>query len=60
MTSHLFILKNAELDNKLAKKLRAWRRKGKSYRWIATELSKTGTPVQRTAVDTWLKKLGID
>jgi len=59
MHSNQFRLKDFEMGGTLAKKLRAWRKQGKSYRWIAGELSSSGTKISRTTVDAWCRELNI-
>lgn len=54
---HLYRLKNYELKGGLRKFLREARRKGKSARTIAEELSQTGASVGKTAVQDWLNEL---
>ena len=59
MSRYLMQLKNIEMNGTLARKLRYWRKTGRSYRWISAELSKTGTPVHRATVDLWCRELKI-
>lgn len=59
MNRHLFELKDLELHGGLTTYLRKARKKGKSYRSIAAELSQTGATVGRTAVEEWCKELNI-
>lgn len=51
--THLYDLKNSEMAGTLDKKLRLWRKQGKSFRTIAAELSELGTYVNHEVIRTW-------
>ena len=59
MNSHQFTAKNFEYGGHLETRLKEWRDEGRSYRWIAAELSKSGVVVRRSTVDKWTKELRI-
>ena len=60
MNSNLFTLKNIELHGTLKRKLKAYRKSGKSFREIAKLLSIEGTPVTHETIRGWAISLGIE
>ena len=59
MPSHQFLAKNLEMDGSLARKLRLWRKQGRSFADISQQLSQNCLYVSRCSVDKWCHELGI-
>jgi hypothetical protein len=55
-----FDAKDNELGGKLKRKLRDWRKQGRSWQWIAQRLSESGMYVPKSTAMNWGKAMGIE
>ena len=60
MNSNLYNLKNLEMGGTLKRKLKSYRKSGKSFREIAKLLSTEGTPVTHETIRGWCVFVGTE
>jgi intein-encoded DNA endonuclease-like protein len=60
MVPYQRLLKDAEMNGSLTRKLKLWRKNGMSYRDIAEKLSQSGISVSRGQVDKWCSDLNLE